>query len=179
MSMEHGTISYYTNKKCRCDACRIAWNEYRRTYWHDVKQGPRTVPAQETIGYIGLLLDNGFTYTSISTASGVARSTIGRIHRGDFKRVRRVTEAGILGVMLTETVPGHKVPVQQILPAIDKAREHGASMRAICRAAGLHHRYVPRSGRIGWDKFARIVLVLRIAVRDRVLPASVLDEVGA
>ena len=86
---------------------------------------------------------------------------------------------GIMGVLLHEPVPGHKVPVAAILPAIDAAREHGASMRDICRAAGIGHRYVPRSGRIGWDKFARIVMVLRIAVRDRVLPATVLDGVAS
>ena len=25
---EHGTISRYTNNRCRCDACRAAWNRY-------------------------------------------------------------------------------------------------------------------------------------------------------
>lgn len=30
--IEHGTASMYTNNKCRCDACRAAWNAYSRKY---------------------------------------------------------------------------------------------------------------------------------------------------
>lgn len=29
---EHGTPSVYSNKGCRCDACRLAWNEYTRKH---------------------------------------------------------------------------------------------------------------------------------------------------
>lgn len=30
--MEHGSISTYTNKKCRCDACRTTYREYQRRW---------------------------------------------------------------------------------------------------------------------------------------------------
>lgn len=28
----HGTTAGYTNHKCRCEACRAAWRNYRRSY---------------------------------------------------------------------------------------------------------------------------------------------------
>jgi hypothetical protein len=29
---QHGTVSGYTNLKCRCEPCRKAWREYMREY---------------------------------------------------------------------------------------------------------------------------------------------------
>ena len=179
MSIAHGTISCYTNRRCRCDECRTAWNSYRRLYWHDAKEGTRTVPVAETRAYIKRLLAAGHSHTSIAALSGLSRTAIGRIAAGDFERVRRGTESAILGVEITAIAPGHNVPVTAILPAIDAAGNSGVSMRRICRSAAIAHRYVPRRGRIGWNTFRRLEVVLRIAVRDRVLPGDVLDGIAS
>src|SRR5580693_6668971 len=31
-TMEHGTVSGYKNHRCRCNACRAAWQAYSREY---------------------------------------------------------------------------------------------------------------------------------------------------
>ena len=36
--MAHGTISSYSNLRCRCDACREAWNAYNRKKYHERKR---------------------------------------------------------------------------------------------------------------------------------------------
>lgn len=45
----HGTPNGYSNKKCRCDKCRVAWNEYCRA--RKAARNPANAPHGTATGY--------------------------------------------------------------------------------------------------------------------------------
>lgn len=39
---EHGTMGMYRHRKCRCDACRLAWNEKSKQYKRKAREKLKT-----------------------------------------------------------------------------------------------------------------------------------------
>ena len=170
--MIHGTISGYTNGRCHCDACRLAWNTYRRAYYHD---SPRTVDVRPVLAYLRALLAAGHTHTSIAALAGIARQTVGRITQGHRRSVRRVTAEAIMGVALDELREGQKVPIERVQILIAKLRQAGVSQGRVCRIAGLKHHGFAGQIAVQWRTWRRIGVVTRMAVQQGIVAPDVLD----
>ena len=43
LKAEHGSLTMYSHHKCRCDPCRLAWNEHSKLYRREYRKRNATV----------------------------------------------------------------------------------------------------------------------------------------
>lgn len=176
--IEHGTISGYTNLRCRCDACREAWNAYRRIHQQELNRGEyRLVPAGEAAEHLRALRAAGFSLPAIATLTGVRRPTLNRLVSGQTKRTHPATLEAILAVELDQPAPGHKVPRERIRPMLEAIDAGGFSRRWTYRTAGLSGNWhgTRACRRVQWDTYRRIATLYRLLTRRGLVPADALE----
>lgn len=81
MASPHGTISRYTNGKCRCDACRLAKKVYEGHRLRGDRK-PRVYAARSVRKHVRFLLTHGWGTKTLGDKVGVDRHTIWLIANG-------------------------------------------------------------------------------------------------
>lgn len=145
---EHTTPSEscYTHHGCRCTDCLT---DRRRNQKRRRHLGGATVPAEQAAARLTQLLTTS-SITEISSATGVARSTLLRIATGDVHRIYRRTHTAIcnLATPRIHSTAGTK-------RRLDALRANGWTLTEISRRAGYSD---------GW--------AYTLYQRGRVLPAT-------
>lgn len=142
---EHGTNARYRfgevgndwRNGCRCHLCTDAAVTYEKQLARRKANGWEPyVDATEAREHLEFLRANGVGQRAVAEASGVPRSSLRLIVRGERRRVRPETLAAILGVHLGHAKPGAVVDGRRTLDLIDELLALGHTKGAIAQALG-------------------------------------------
>ena len=142
---EHGTNACYRlgvvgsdwRNGCRCHLCTDAAVVYEKQRARKKANGWEPyVDASEAREHLEFLREHGVGQRAIAEASGVPRSTLRLILRGERRRVRPETLSAILGVHLGHAKPGAIVDGRRTLELIDELLALGHTKGAIAQALG-------------------------------------------
>lgn len=162
---------------CHCELCRAGWREYQRQRRRDQVAGePRLVSPAEARRHLRNLTTIGYSPTAIAAATGVSRSGIQRILRGDSSQIRRPVADAILAVPVNEIIPGHDVPAHIVARLTTELERAGISRSAAAQAAGLSPDWELRST-VFWETWRRLATLYGLLAREGVVPGGVLREV--
>lgn len=159
--MKHGTRSSYV-AGCRCDPCRQANRDYARNlerrhrrdrYGIDPFQTVTLVDPKETRRHLAWLNSQGIGLRTIVDQTGLSRSNLQRIVRGDRKQITARTADRILAIGLHRTPP----------PLVDA--DHAWQIIHTLNARGLSNAEIAR--RLGHK--SRAVQISRTRVRRETL----------
>lgn len=108
----HGTRAKYVVEKCRCQECRRANSDYqtarekRKAYeaWGDI--APALVPADEARDHLRFLQSAGIGLRRVALLTGLSRSELSRIRKGERQRVLYSTADLILGICQDDRARG-------------------------------------------------------------------------
>lgn len=180
MAWEHGSLAGYTYQRCRCDACRKAWRDYRREYERDrASSGRRTVSAAETRRHVRRLKAAGWATAAIADRAGLVHHTVRKIESGKTRRVRLQTADRLLAITVDETLVGHRVPARLARPLLRDFKAAGISGRKLYAAAGLSEGWCATRHRthVDWGTWRRLTVVHRLLARRGVVtPRTELEE---
>ena len=140
----------------------------------------------EVRAHVLKLHDGGMSFSSIARRAGIAKSeTVGAIAAGKTWRCVNVkTAEGILGLTLDDRCSTDRVPAALARRLIEEIAASGIPTRTVSSALGLrHHQSLwtmcnPRR-RITRRQFDRVAFVYRYLAMQGIVPASLLEEVGA
>ena len=108
--MTHGTITGYSNHRCKCDLCTEAWRVYNRRYMKERYHGlRRRVSVKMAKRHIVMLMSEGMTARAISLSAGLHEQTVGLVINGEVKQLKHKTSEAILGVNLGDYPPDTRV----------------------------------------------------------------------
>ena len=140
---DHGTRSNYV-KGCRCERCRLANRDYARNrerHLSRVKQGieqpvVKYVAATETREHLLWLRSFGVGRGTVNKLTGIGRTTLWEIARGDTKMVHPDTEAKILGLFRDTRNRAMIVDAELTWKRISWLQQQGWSKARIARELG-------------------------------------------
>jgi hypothetical protein len=104
---QHGTRAMYVAERCRCEPCRAAHRDYNREWerrrsraqvWGIEEVEPAFVDVTEARDHLAWLSGNGVGSRTVSEVTGLARSTVLSIARGEQVVARQETIDRILAV---------------------------------------------------------------------------------
>lgn len=182
---QHGRLIDY-RRGCRCEVCRAANRAYHRDYRRRKREGMKPtshVSVDVVAEHVDNLVAAGLTLAAVARLSGVTAGTVHRIRHRQVPRVWPRTADRILGVTLHDLPDDGLLPswpTQRLLVELKKA---GISEVEITRALSVESpTYIdyllgPRHVRKVTRR--KVEILYRLAARQGLVPAAVLEEVGA
>lgn len=141
---KHGTSAqtWQAVAGCVCDACEQTRARRRRNYkLRKQGRGP-TIATGKVVTHLRRLMAAGWTQTEISKASGVSQVTLSEARRGHAKRMTAAHAVAILSLDPDDAPRGHSSQSIGAIRRIQALARLGYTVREVCRAAGLHERYM-------------------------------------
>lgn len=141
----HGTNARYRwgevgddyRNGCRCYECTTAGVLYQKRWEVRKARGVEPyVDVSEGLAHLEFLRGNGVGLRTVSEVSGVPRSSLRLILRGDRTKVRPETLAAILGVHLGHAKPGAVVDGARTVALVEDLVAIGWTKGAIAQALG-------------------------------------------
>ena len=179
---KHGTASAYKNRGCRCEKCRTAAAAEKRAYRRRRGEGPLLLPADEAREHLRRLAASGVTISQVARLTGVAVTTLRAAEKGRRRRLTPATIEAVIAVPLGTTAGATRVPGEKARRLLEAMAAAGIPQDQVARALRYEHpaslklarrEYVTKRS---WD---RIVTLYRLLARQGLVPADVLEEVGA
>jgi len=182
---QHGRLIDY-RKGCRCEICSAANRAYHRDYRRRKREGMKPtshVSVDVVAEHVDNLVAAGLSLAAIARLSGVTAGTVHRIRHRQVPRVWPRTADCILGVTLQD-LPDEGLlpswPTQRLLVELKRA---GISEVEITRALSVesptHIDYLLGPRHVRKVTRRKVEILYRLAARQGLVPAAVLDEVGA
>jgi transcriptional regulator with XRE-family HTH domain len=181
----HGRLIDYRNG-CRCEVCRAANIAYHREYRKRKRDGmksTRHVPVFKVADHVERLLATGMSQTAIARIAGVSKGTVHRIHHRQMPRVWPRTADRIFGIEL-DAVPDTGLrpawKTQRLLLELKRAGVPAANIAAALRLeTDTTIKGLMGPVRVRKRTAERMRVLYQLAARQGIVPASVLEEVGA
>jgi transcriptional regulator with XRE-family HTH domain len=179
---EHGTASAYRNNGCRCAECRTAAAAEKRAYRRRRVEGPLLVPAGEAREHLRRLAASGVTISQVARLTGVATTTLRETEKGRQRRLTPAAVEAVVAVPLGTTAGAMRIPGEKARRLLETMAAAGVGTDEVAaalrcespRGLALGRRtYVTRRS---WE---RLVTLYRFLARQGLVPADLLEEVGA
>lgn len=94
--VEHGTISAYTNNKCRCVECRLSKKIYEAKRL--LGRSRVMVPTHVTRKHLKFLMTNGWSGRALAEEAGVSRALVNKVINGKTRRIDLRNQKKLLAV---------------------------------------------------------------------------------
>lgn len=153
---KHGTHTRYS-KGCRCEACRAGHRAYERQRKREIRREQqgieprrhRFVDTTEVRNHINFLRSKGIGYVGIAKRSGVDKSALQQITRGEKKKMLAVNASRILAIPAIPNLPGQYVPSDEARRLVAELRANGYFLREINAKLGN------KTGNLSFDRLIR------------------------
>lgn len=96
----HGTRYMYTCKRCRCEACKVAWSTYQKAWRRKLKlaDADYVVSAELARKHLERLSKAGVGFRTVAEYTATQPQYIQAIRTGRRKRIRMSTEQRIMRI---------------------------------------------------------------------------------
>lgn len=137
----HGTRARYMHGAgpgegdgCRCVDCSIAAGDYERERQRQRRAGvPAYIDATEARGHLEWLSGQGIGTRTVAARTGLSRSTVTKIRKGESTQCRQSTADRILGVHLGKAAPGAYIDGTRTLEQVQDIIDQGWTRVGIAR----------------------------------------------
>lgn len=137
----HGTHACYVwgpesgaGAGCRCEPCRESNRRYEAE--RKARVAPAYVGADTSRQHLRFLIERGVGLKTVAKRSGLAYSSLQKIHYGPTKRVRVETQDKILAVTVQDAADGAYIPAGRTWEIIEELLERGWTKVRIAESIG-------------------------------------------